>query len=242
MNIEERLKVVEEKLDKLLKQQYDSTKEEPITNTRYWEFIRDKRNDFTKGKIYKLIDGKNINDTYAFKDDKNSRNGYYPDNLEYFKPSTEEAYLQQIQVNECVHITTNDEYLFFISKFNPNKFNHIKLGESLFEYNKNICIYTIDIDTYNIGKWDYLSDIKENTKILSFSEWCKKYNYEEPKWNQGFIVGDYSEKPLILEVSNDHLFKDKYVSLVYKITINSFESRANTYLYARKIDLDKYQI
>lgn len=54
--------------------------------------------DFTKGKIYRLRDGKSINDDYAFIDDDGVGNGYsqYSDNKKHFKPSTEGAYKAQL--------------------------------------------------------------------------------------------------------------------------------------------------
>lgn len=45
---------------------------------------------FTKGKIYQLNPGKNLNDSYAFIDDTGCENGWCYDNHKYFEPVYEE--------------------------------------------------------------------------------------------------------------------------------------------------------
>ena len=147
---------------------------------------------------------------------------------------------EKIEINECVHCTTNEEYLFVISKFNPKG-----LSENLFETHSNICIYTLYEEIDNVGKWDFIFSVdKETIKILTFSEWCKKYNHEEPKYNQGFLVGDYSDKPLILEVSMDKDFKNNYIQKITEVDELWFcrGGLGMAWRYARKIDLNKYQI
>lgn len=241
MNLEERVKALEEQVAKLINQLSGEIKVEPIPNTRYWECVEGLKRYFTEGKIYKLIDGKSIQDKEAFIDECGDNNGFYPHNLEYFKPSTEEAYLVQQQLkNECVHITNNQEYLFVISKFNPEK-----LSENLFEKEKDICIFTFSANLGIDGYWDYTSHVDEKTtKILSFSEWCKKYGHEEPKWNQGFLVGDYTEKPLILEVSRNKDFNQKFIKEITEVSIMGFQDTVGIgwWQFARKIDFNKYQI
>lgn len=246
MNIEERFKALEEQVNTLKEQvsklinQNDVKNEVDPINIKYWEYIGRSSGSFTNGKIYNIINGKDIYQYSPFMDDSGVKNGFH-DNLRFFKPSTEEAYLaQQEPKNEFVHITTNEEYLFVISKFNPRG-----LSENLFERHKNICIHTIAQDTTYIGCWDFISDVdKRNTNILTFSEWCKKYNHEEPKYNQGFLVGDYSEKPLILEVSMTEDFNKSYFREISEVGKEVFWAVEGDdyWKFARKIDLDKYQI
>jgi hypothetical protein len=61
----------------------------------YYEFIGDGSMAFSKGKIYKIINPKDINDEGNFIDNSGTPNGFSPKNKEKFKPSTEEAFLAQ---------------------------------------------------------------------------------------------------------------------------------------------------
>jgi hypothetical protein len=61
----------------------------------YYEFIGDGSMSFSKGKIYKIINPKDINDEGNFIDNSGTPNGFSPKNKEKFKPSTEEAFLAQ---------------------------------------------------------------------------------------------------------------------------------------------------
>ena len=61
----------------------------------YYEYIGDKTNDFTKGKIYKIKNPSNLQDFGNFIDDTGSKNGFGERNHLYFKPSTEDAFLTQ---------------------------------------------------------------------------------------------------------------------------------------------------
>lgn len=61
----------------------------------YYEFIGNNGQSFTKGKIYKINNPKNINDSSNFIDNDGFRNGFSGDNAKKFKPSTEQAFLAQ---------------------------------------------------------------------------------------------------------------------------------------------------
>ena len=67
---------------------------EPKEETRYWEYVGETDPCFKKGKIYKLIEGRTIEHSYAFIDDEGDENGY-DYSLKYFKPSTKEAFDKQ---------------------------------------------------------------------------------------------------------------------------------------------------
>jgi len=71
---------------------------EVIEETRYWEFIMGNTSTtFTIGKIYKLNENKNIEDFSAFTNDKGDSDGWNRRNRSHFKPSTKEAYEEQIR-------------------------------------------------------------------------------------------------------------------------------------------------
>jgi hypothetical protein len=61
----------------------------------YYEFIGNESTSFSKGKIYKIINPKDINDERNFIDNSGTPNGFSYKNKEKFKPSTEEAFLAQ---------------------------------------------------------------------------------------------------------------------------------------------------
>jgi hypothetical protein len=75
-------------------------KKPTITTTQsqypeYYEFVDDTRNSFTKGKIYKVRNPKDIEAGENFIDDNGITNGFSGNNAKYFKPSTEQAFLAQ---------------------------------------------------------------------------------------------------------------------------------------------------
>lgn len=61
----------------------------------YYEYMDDTRNNFTKGKIYKVRNPKDIEAGENFIDDNGIENGFSGNNAKYFKASTEEAFLAQ---------------------------------------------------------------------------------------------------------------------------------------------------
>lgn len=80
---------------------------EPIKEeeTRYWECLEGDLTYLTKGKIYCLVEGKNIECLGAFIDNQGENNGFYPYNKDYFKPSTKEAYDKQEGKSKPFEIT-----------------------------------------------------------------------------------------------------------------------------------------
>lgn len=61
----------------------------------YYEYIGLGDVAFTKGKIYKIVNPKNINDFGNFIDNDGTKNGFSGENAKKFKPSTEQAFLAQ---------------------------------------------------------------------------------------------------------------------------------------------------
>jgi hypothetical protein len=77
-----------------------STNKSASTSTQsqypeYYEFIGNESMSFSKGKIYKIINPKDINEERNFIDNLGTANGFSYKNKEKFKPSTEEAFLAQ---------------------------------------------------------------------------------------------------------------------------------------------------
>jgi hypothetical protein len=77
-----------------------STNKSASTSTQsqypeYYEFIGNESMSFSKGKIYKIINPKDINEVRNFIDNLGTPNGFSYKNKEKFKPSTEEAFLAQ---------------------------------------------------------------------------------------------------------------------------------------------------
>lgn len=207
----------------------------------YYECIKSNPyNSFTKGKIYKLIEGRDKTHHECFIDNDGDENSmcYFDD---YFKPSTKEAFDKQNIVKECVHCKSQEEWDYVLSKSNPKELRNSTFGV----YESNSCILTeYTEDKSNIGCYCGISFYEENNyTILSFSDWCKKYNHEGLVYNQGFLVGDYSNKPLILEISDNPDFRGSIIVKIYYITKSSFITDYDiSWEYARKIDPSKYQI
>ena len=142
---------------------------------------------FSKGKIYKT-------EAYGFGNYRvlcpdgggQTIKGYE----DAFKPSTKEAFdVQNDTQNIAVHCTTQEEWDFVISKFNPR---NIK-SKNFETYNKQSCINYKDEEKDNIGLFGCVDFYLENNyKILSFQEWCNLNGYKmETKLN--FKVGKWYE-------------------------------------------------
>lgn len=74
-----------------------TTTSNPIQNQypEYYEFIEEGGISFTKGKIYKIINRSNLNDSANFIDNEGFKNGFGSRNFLFFKPSTEQSFLTQ---------------------------------------------------------------------------------------------------------------------------------------------------
>jgi hypothetical protein len=105
----------------LIKEQKSSSIQEKkeIEYPEFYEFIQDTDiefgSGFTKGKIYKIIDPKNLEKGNNFIDDKGHPNGYGGENAKKFKPSTKEAYeaqegiITEIDYPEYYEYTSSDD-------------------------------------------------------------------------------------------------------------------------------------
>jgi hypothetical protein len=117
---------------------------------------------------------------------------YTYDHPKYLRPATTEeveAYNQGVRniadikpkdYKEAVHCTTQEEWDFVLSKFNPKG-----VKSDCYEIGEAECIEVVNPDTYYLGCYsnvDYLS--KSGRTILSFKKWCEKYNhsYEVKPW------------------------------------------------------------
>jgi hypothetical protein len=92
----------------------------PQEEVEYWEFIADNGGAFfTKGKIYKAINTKDIETVGNFIDNYGNENGYTGANKEKFKPSTRQAYEAQQRVEFAINVT--NEVINNVSQINQSK-------------------------------------------------------------------------------------------------------------------------
>lgn len=134
------------------------------------------------------------------------------------KPSTKEAYdLQQKPKNQAVHCTTQEEWDFVLSKFNPSG-----LLKEWNSYKEKSCI------NLNAGWYSELSFyIELNYQILSFQEWCDLNNYSMEK-----DCTKASKEELLEEAKRRYPIGTKYKSAYDgkadgEITSNKFKYDAN---------------
>lgn len=143
----------------------------------------------------------------------------------------------------AVHTPTLIEFLYVAEKIgNPRKLNE----HHYYRENKEACISVENNEeSYDKGCYANIPYYKQNNfTILSFSDWCKQNNYEVlPKLIQGFEVGDYSDKPLLLEVANGtNTYKLELITQVVDTDFPFINNIGNLYQFARKIDTSKYII
>lgn len=93
----------------------------------YYEYVNNYENNFTKGRIYKIINPLDINATNNFIDNTGSANGFAHNNHKYFKPSTKDAFDKQEN--------TKKEKITYISK--PFGFN------KWYKFGNNGLVYVI---------------------------------------------------------------------------------------------------
>lgn len=76
---------------------------------------------------------------------------------------------------EAVHCTTQEEWAFVLSKFNPNKLK----DRTWDEYKEDTCLNVLDLlDPTNKGCYSSKSYyINKKYNILTFKQWCEKYGY-----------------------------------------------------------------
>ena len=125
--------------------------------------------------------------------DKTKKVHSYWDNLyksirdnTYFKEP--ETLVKPKNYNEAVHCTTQEEFDFVLSKFNPQGLT----TDMWSEYRDDTHITTASLNSYLLGCFslkDYF--INNNYTILTFKQWCDKYNHCHVKEEPMFKKGDY---------------------------------------------------
>lgn len=150
----------------VLKEAIETSKE---TNPEYVECLENHDTQFTKGKIYKVINSE-FNSIEVDLDDNGKPNSWHK---KFFKPSTKEAFdaQKEKQLKQAVHCTTQEEWDFVTEK----------LGYKWSEYSKwsvhknNTCINLkrLGFGTAGVAYKGY--------QILSFQEWCDLNGYKMEK-------------------------------------------------------------
>ena len=82
----------------------------------YYKCIRGELESFTKGKIYKINNPKDLEDTENFIDDKGRNNGFCGQNYHHFTPSTLKEY--NLQEGITTIIDKYDTLLEIMNKLN----------------------------------------------------------------------------------------------------------------------------
>lgn len=161
----------------------------------YYEFIGENGQSFTKGKIYKIIDPKNLENYGNFIDDDGKENGWGGgDNHTKFKPSTKEAFDEQ----------KTPEVMDTVSAFNLHTFIKIennKQEEEVFDYlkakgekvSRQLCFtehpwcyigFRKDDNAWSITTIDNNNNLSKDPIIKTVEEFL-------PKSTCPFKVGDY---------------------------------------------------
>ena len=148
--------------------------------------------DFTSrcaGGIYKVLKRSNASALYYL----STTNSDHPDDWRFATPEEAEAFRNGIKnindikpkdYTEVVNCTTQEEWDFVLSKFNPK--GAVK-GEWN-EYSDNICMVTVSLNSSYLGCFsskDYF--INNDYTILTFKEWCDKYGHTYPSLEGRYI-------------------------------------------------------
>ena len=135
-------------------------------------------------------------------------------------PEEVEAYNQGIRnitdikpkdYKEAVNCTTQEEWDFVLSKFNPKNLNNT----GWHEYKEDTCLNVLDLpNPINEGRYcdkSYYTNKKYN--ILTFKQWCDKYNnsYLEEPWVAK--VGDW-----VFRHSKDYNDTHHYYGKIFQVT------------------------
>ena len=92
----------------------------------YYECISIDSENFTKGKIYKILNPEDLEAEYNFIDDLGGKNGWSGRNYKHFKPSTREAYEAQFKKDEKF---TDGDWLVYIKDCGLKPSYPIKIGD-----------------------------------------------------------------------------------------------------------------
>ena len=130
------------------------SKKNPWEGVEFAEFIDDSTSlSFTGGKVYKILTS--IDNEFCFIDDYGRINGFAPFNKEYFKPSTEKAYVDQLKKQAF------------------ERFGEIKMGDR-FELNGSIS----QITDLGITSWIYRKETdafgKNGVVLYQNGKWAER--------------------------------------------------------------------
>ena len=109
----------------------------------------------------------------------------------------------------AVKCESHEQIEWLCERLSGDRYIHYCQGN--FEDNYNY----IDLDNSTV-----LTEIqckKNNYQIISFSEYCHQEGIEEPKWIQGFLVGDYSDKNVWVKVSDRSIEDAKNSDLAVRL-------------------------
>lgn len=168
----------------------------PKVFTEYWEYIG-RNSDFTKGKIYKCLDPKNINKADNFIDDVGDENGHSPNNTKFFKPSTKEAFDEQnkpkFEIGKWYKFIWEwDKRLPYYGKFKSNSTGNYSWYEWFREDGSNYQAHP-SFNASELGNYSLLTDLSEIQKYLPDGHEDKiiKYTLEEGEYYKVVEDGNF---------------------------------------------------
>jgi len=146
-----------------------------VENNENKEIISNWRKDSTKFGYYKGGDGylENSGLFTAHKDDNIVEITFDQFKQYVLKSESVEKAEEEVKqpLKQAIHCTTQEEWDFVLSKFNP-----MGLSKNKFmDYKENSVIVTSDFE-YNIGRFRHI--IHHKHQILSFQEWCDLNGYK----------------------------------------------------------------
>ncbi len=103
----------------------------------YYEYVKTNNSSFTKGKIYKIRNPKNIEAYENFIDNDGEPNGFSGENTQYFKASTEEAFLAQQLGSSKANDNKIKSFKIIVSGFEDVEVNNINQLFLALEERKN---------------------------------------------------------------------------------------------------------
>lgn len=170
----------------------------------YYECIEGNCVEFTKGRIYKIVNSKNLEDVCNFVDNQGKKDGWAEDNYNHFKPSTKEAYDAQFKKDE--EFKVGDKVICIKNEgFKIDGFNYsecLKIGK-LYTVNSKVHKYCDTEElSINIKEEDFKHPISNFRKALSHEipaeNSVKQYPYTpeesfkldfEVKWKEPIYIG-----------------------------------------------------
>lgn len=170
----------------------------------YYEFIKEKATNFTKGKIYKIKDPSNLKAWGSFIDDSGHNNGYLSDNTIYFKPSTKEALdLQESKSKPITNMSNNKYKVGDIVDTNDEGWQYINFDAG----------YALNMVKSSILQNQIITNVEYSANNLN---WWYSFSNGERNWHtESSIVGLSKEE--VKELPNSSVIED------FQIKCNSEE-------------------